>query len=847
VAKNDVSIIVTLRDQASKEFGKIGASADAAKSKISSIRGELAGIAAGAGIAGFGMYMAKQAIEWGNAVDDISDVTGAAGEEASKLLVIGKSVGVGIEENVTSFAKFGKAVSLAKDAMAAANAKGQESNDMFSRLGLTLDDVDGKDLYEVFRKVVSVMREMEDGADKDRVAMELFGKSGYKMHDMLNLTDEQMQKTIDKAQKMGLIFSSETAAGAEKLDRQIKALTGTTSKLAIAIGSDLMPAIQEKVTWLQEATDKYTALDAEQRQSIARVIEIASEIGAMILVVKGLTTAFRLLSLANPWYAIATAIGAATIAMIEYNNVDRGTVKSYDVRDGAGGWKTEYQVRDPNVLGGWRKATQQEVQDYNNKKNYDSSTVDGLLAESKRLAAEEAAKNRVTLRAEAPTGGSSGSDKLEHDIERAKEKIADMIADLSGKIVAETGTTLEANIAKVKADVEKMQYDINEAAGKGVDVEDAQKKLDAYSNVMREKYVKSWREAWQDLKGQMAQTTAELLDDKNAEADAELAITRTRLDREREDKLKTVQQDKNDAEAKLAVEQWYSDQLALAERKTAQQKRQNTMDEYSQQVEHNNNLLVLAGKNQIAVDNLNREVLNKSIAYMREQLANAKLTADERLKIEKNLADAQRQMWEINGRDLKTAYAEAARQINETTYNYADRIVETWDDISNSISGHLSDMMTGVESWGDGFLSVISEVSKSISKMFADILIQQYVMQPAKSWFTSLLSGVGSGTGSSAYVESYTAGKANVKYFASGGYNSGGWTVVGEEGPELVNFSNPGRVYNASDTRNMMNQRGSAPVINMNITTPDANSFRQSRTQIMAGLHAGLAQGRRNL
>ncbi|MCZ4141347.1 hypothetical protein BZG17_26335, partial [Escherichia coli] len=31
--------------------------------------------------------------------------------------------------------------------------------------------------------------------------------------------------------------------------------------------------------------------------------------------------------------------------------------------------------------------------------------------------------------------------------------------------------------------------------------------------------------------------------------------------------------------------------------------------------------------------------------------------------------------------------------------------------------------------------------------------------------------------------------------FAKGGYHKGGWALVGEEGPELVNFSSPGRVY----------------------------------------------------
>lgn len=42
--------------------------------------------------------------------------------------------------------------------------------------------------------------------------------------------------------------------------------------------------------------------------------------------------------------------------------------------------------------------------------------------------------------------------------------------------------------------------------------------------------------------------------------------------------------------------------------------------------------------------------------------------------------------------------------------------------------------------------------------------------------------------------------KAGVKAFARGGLALPGWSLVGEEGPELVNFSQPGRVYTAADT-----------------------------------------------
>ena len=47
--------------------------------------------------------------------------------------------------------------------------------------------------------------------------------------------------------------------------------------------------------------------------------------------------------------------------------------------------------------------------------------------------------------------------------------------------------------------------------------------------------------------------------------------------------------------------------------------------------------------------------------------------------------------------------------------------------------------------------------------------------------------------------------------FAKGGQHKGGWALVGEEGPELVNFSAPGRVYTAAETQAMLGGQEQAP------------------------------------
>jgi hypothetical protein len=43
----------------------------------------------------------------------------------------------------------------------------------------------------------------------------------------------------------------------------------------------------------------------------------------------------------------------------------------------------------------------------------------------------------------------------------------------------------------------------------------------------------------------------------------------------------------------------------------------------------------------------------------------------------------------------------------------------------------------------------------------------------------------------------------SIPRFAAGGYHRGGWAMVGEQGPELVNMP-PARVFNATDTRTML-------------------------------------------
>ena len=51
-------------------------------------------------------------------------------------------------------------------------------------------------------------------------------------------------------------------------------------------------------------------------------------------------------------------------------------------------------------------------------------------------------------------------------------------------------------------------------------------------------------------------------------------------------------------------------------------------------------------------------------------------------------------------------------------------------------------------------------------------------------------------------------GKDQHRKYAAGGQYPGGLAMVGEQGPEIINFRNPGMIYTAAQTQNLMKQDG---------------------------------------
>lgn len=339
MANNLIDIVVQLTDK-NTEAGlkKITASAEGAKSALGKMKNDLMAIGAGVGVVGIGAKLAKEAIQWDVAVKKLSGITGATAKETSELLAVANYMGVAMEDSAGAFAKFSKNVGAAKEKMEVARAEGKLGTDIFSKLGYTLEDIQGKNTVEVFKMIQERLRGMKDGAEKTRVEMELFGRTGYQMHAMLNMSAEQMDKVAERAKAMGLIIDDDAASKSAKLNRELKDLENTGKRLAISIGHELVPVFNDYAKGVLDVAREFESMTAEQKEAIGGIVKFGAEAGAVIIVMRSLTSALGFMRLATlaaagPWVTLATVIGLAGKALLDfrYNEKTSGSYMGVDV------------------------------------------------------------------------------------------------------------------------------------------------------------------------------------------------------------------------------------------------------------------------------------------------------------------------------------------------------------------------------------------------------------------------------------------------------------------------------------------------------------------------------------
>ena len=459
MSNNVVDIVVQLTDKNAKAgLEKIAATSKGTVAELSKLKNEMFAIGASAGLAGLGSKLAKEALAWNLSVKKMQSLTGATAEQASTFLSVANYMGVATDVSTVAFAKFAKAVSNAQDKMQVASAEGKLATDMFSRLGVSIDQIEGKNTLEVFKIIQDRLRNMKDGAEKTRVEMELFGKTGYQLHGMLNMSADAMKQVEDRARAMGLIIDDEAAKKSAAFNRQLKDMEQTGKRLAIMIGQELLPVVMEYAQGAIDLTKSYSNLATEQKEAIAGLIKFGLEATIVITGIQSVTSALKFMRLATiaaagPWLTLATVAGLAakSIYSAVYASKTAGTDLGVDVN----GLRAHKNLNAPGTSSAY-------MANHDGRYWVEDSSLFGLIKNDRLATKEEGAQIDAAIKAKeaadaAKKKAEEEQERLQKEIDDAKNGLTnnDVLNKLSGGL--EDGAKAQEKAAKEQAQAaEKM-------------------------------------------------------------------------------------------------------------------------------------------------------------------------------------------------------------------------------------------------------------------------------------------------------------------------------------------------------------------------------------------------------
>nr|DAS71385.1 MAG TPA: tail tape measure [Caudoviricetes sp.] len=488
MSNNVVDIVVQLTDKNAKAgLEKIAATSKGTVAELSKLKNEMFAIGASAGFAGLGSKLAKEALAWNLSVKKMQSLTGATAEQASTFLSVANYMGVATDVSTVAFAKFAKAVSNAQDKMQVASAEGKLATDMFSRLGVSIDQIEGKNTLEVFKIIQDRLRNMKDGAEKTRVEMELFGKTGYQLHGMLNMSADAMKQVEDRARAMGLIIDDEAAKKSATFNRQLKDMEQTGKRLAIMIGQELLPVVMEYAQGAINLTKSYSNLATEQKEAISGLIKFGLEASIAITGIQSITSALKFMRLATiaaagPWLALATAIGLAGKALLDYRYKEQ--TKGTDLGVDVNGLRAHKNLNAPGTNSAY-------MANHDGRYWVEDSSFFGLIKNDRLATKEEGAQIDAAIKAKevadaAKKKAEEEQEKLQKEIDDAKNGLtnneainkANEEASKAAKAQEAAAKKAEQAAEKLASSVERLNEFIRSLTLQSLEIDGSQYEID---------------------------------------------------------------------------------------------------------------------------------------------------------------------------------------------------------------------------------------------------------------------------------------------------------------------------------------------------------------------------------
>lgn len=272
---------------------------------------------AGLAVVGSMTAMAKAAANYGDELNDATQRTGLSVQELAKLKFAAEQSGASFGDVTTGLRV------LSRNLVEASEGSKTQAK-AFKDIGIAVTDSTGKirPMNDVLLDLSDRFAQMEDGADKSAIAVELLGRGGTALIPTLNAGREGLKGMGDMAQRLGLVISGDVAKAGDEFNDMLEEVRGATLGLSIAIGQAILPSLTDLAAKVRDVIIDFKDFAREHQVLTDAVFKLAgvfSGSGALMLGLAGLATVLPRIATAlttvsgviGPWgIAIAVAAGA---------------------------------------------------------------------------------------------------------------------------------------------------------------------------------------------------------------------------------------------------------------------------------------------------------------------------------------------------------------------------------------------------------------------------------------------------------------------------------------------------------------------------------------------------------
>lgn len=290
---------------ATQQIREAGKAMQEAGGKITEIGEKLAPVsAAAAALGGSLLKLGYDAVTNADDLNTLAKQTGLTTEEIQKMKYASDLIDVSFEDVAGALRKM------------KSNMDGHAET--WEKLGVSVTDASGnmRDVNDVFYDVVKALSKVENGTERDQLAMDIFGKSADSLAGIIDDGGASLDEFGTKAEEAGLILEQDTLDKLNKTNDTLDELKANLSATAGALGADvaetLAPALEVLAGQIENVTAKLRDLTPEQTAVLLAITGAVAVLAPAIIVIGQLITAIG--AIASALAPVIAALGALAAA-----------------------------------------------------------------------------------------------------------------------------------------------------------------------------------------------------------------------------------------------------------------------------------------------------------------------------------------------------------------------------------------------------------------------------------------------------------------------------------------------------------------------------------------------------